>query len=88
MTIMASALSTNLFADTPTAHFPQIAPFPKVLAVPKLFALLTILVLGAVFWYSIAWLGTQVTFQFAGYDAVFIEGIDPVLPEYYSGFGR
>ena len=84
---MTSTLSMKMFPGAPISLFP-IIPLPNISAIPKLFVLLTILVLGVVFWYSFAWMGTQMTFQVASYNAIFIEGIDPVLPEYYSGFGR
>lgn len=78
----------KMFPGVPATLFPSYISLSQVSAVPKLFVLLTILVLGVVFWYCIAWMGTQVTSQVASYNAVFVEGMDPVPPEYYSGFGR
>ena len=85
---MTSALSVKMFADPPAGFIPHVNSIHYFSTVPKMFVLLAILVLGAVFWYGIASVGDQLTFQVTGYNAAFVEGIDPVLPEYYNGFGR
>lgn len=78
----------KMFPGAPITLFLPVVSVSKVLAIPKLFVLLSILVLGVVSWYCIAWMGTQFVFHIASDNAVFVEGMDPVLPEYYSGFER
>lgn len=73
----------NMFYDAPIElHLPALS-LSKLLALPKLFVLLSILVLGVVFWSGFAWTAAQVGSLVSTDIASYVEGIDPVLPHYY-----
>ena len=80
---MASTFPMKMFLGAPfELHLPTLS-LSKLLALPKLFILLSILVLGVVFWSGFAWTVTHVGFLISDDPASYVEGIDPVLPYYY-----
>ena len=73
----------KMFFGAPFELHPPTLSLSKLLALPKLFVLLSVLVLGVVFWTGFAWTAVQVGSFLSDDTASYVEGIDPVLPYYY-----
>ena len=84
-----SSLAMKMFLGAPIELEPPALSHERVIAfVGRLFVLAGILFIAAVFWGALTWFAEQIPLVIASYQAVYVEGIDPVLPEYYSGWGR
>ena len=67
------------FTDRPVDPIPPVSS----LALHALWVVLSVLLICVLAWSGIIWVSALMSAS-----EVYVEGIDPVLPEYYSGFGR
>lgn len=84
-----STLAMKMFLGAPIELDPPLLSAQRVMAFAgKFLVLMAVLLIAAGFWGAVAWLVDQIPVIIASYQAVYIEGIDPVLPEHYTGWGR
>lgn len=84
-----STLAMKMFLGAPIELEPPALSFERLMAFAgRLAVLVGVLFVAAAFWGTMAWVVDQIPMVIASYQAVYIEGMDPVLPEYYSGWGR
>ena len=78
----------KMFLGAPIELDPPDFSLPGLSALSKLFVLFSILVLGALFWGSVIWLGLNIDALLTSSPAPYVEGIDPVQPYFHLGWGR
>lgn len=84
-----STLAMKMFLGAPIELDPPLVSSKWLLGLAGRFLIFTaILLIAVVFWGAVAWCVEQVPAIIASYQAVYVEGMDPVLPEYYAGWGR
>ena len=84
-----SSLAMKMFLGAPIELEPPALSYKRAMAlVGRLLVIAGVLLIATVFWGAMAWLTDQIPLVIASYQAVYVEGMDPVLPEYYSGWGR
>ena len=78
----------RMFLGAPIELEPPDISLPGLSVLVKLFVLVSILMLGALFWGGLAWLGLNFDSILTGSPAAYMEAIDPVQSYYYLGWDR
>lgn len=85
---MTSTLPMKMFLGAPIELDPPQIALPVLSLLTKFLLLSTILVLGALFWGGVAWLGLNIDSILTASPASYMEAIDPVQSYYYFGWER
>ena len=84
-----STLAMKVFLGAPIKLDPPLLSSKRLTAFAmRLLVFTGILLIAALSWSGLAWLVDYTASVLVSYQAVYVEGMDPVLPEYYAGWGR